>query len=88
MKQTASAVDGAGLALRGLRLALRSPEIRRVYLHLALALFLTSAALMVALGYAIWALIPVPGDPALWLQILIWTLRVGGTALAMSFLAQ
>ncbi len=85
MKQTtsSSAVDGAALALRGLRLALGNPEVRRVYLQLALVLLITSAVLVVALGYAIWTLIPVPGDMATWLQILIWTLRIGGTALAM-----
>lgn len=78
-----TAVGGAALALRGLRLALNSSEVRRVYLHLALALLVTSLALMAALGFAIWYLVPVPGDMELWKQILIWTLRIGGTALAV-----
>jgi len=78
-----SVVGGAALALRGLRLALASPEVRRVYLHLALTLVGTSLALMAGLGWAIWALIPTPEDPALWLGVLLWTLKIGGTALAV-----
>ena len=78
-----TAVGGAALALRGLRLAVRSPEVRRVYLHLALALVVTSIALMAALGFAIWVLLPAPGEAELWKQILLWTLRIGGTALAL-----
>jgi CysZ protein len=77
-----TAVGGAALALRGLRLAVRSPEVRRVYLHLALALLVTSLALMAGLGFAIWSLLPSPGDE-LWKQILFWTLRIGGTALVV-----
>jgi len=78
-----SAVGGAALALRGLRMALASAEVRRVYLHLALTLVATSVALMAGLGWAIWTLIPSPDDPAVWLAVLLWTLKVGGTALAM-----
>jgi len=76
-----SAVSGAALAMRGLRLALGNPEVRRIYLRLALALLLTSFVLVVGLGYVLWALIPVPES---WLgQILVWTLRIAGTALTM-----
>lgn len=78
-----SAVGGAALALRGLRIALASPEVRRVYLHLAATLVATSMALMIGLGWAIWTLIPSPDDPAAWLNVLLWTLKIGGTALAM-----
>jgi hypothetical protein len=78
---TASARSGASLALRGLRLALATPAVRKVYLRLALALVLTSLALIAGLGYAIWALIPVPESP--WLLLLAWALRVVGTALAV-----
>jgi uncharacterized protein involved in cysteine biosynthesis len=78
-----SVIGGAALALRGLRLAVDSPEVRRVYLHLALSLVCTSIALMAGLGWAIWALIPTPENPAAWLSALLWTLKIGGTALAM-----
>ena len=78
---TASARSGASLALRGLRLALATPAVRKLYLRLALALVLTSLALIAGLGYAIWALIPVPESP--WLLLLAWALRVVGTALAV-----
>lgn len=72
---------GAALALRGLRLALGEPAVRRVYVRLALALALTSLVLVIGLGYAIWALIPVPESP--WLVALVWTLRIAGTALTL-----
>ena len=78
-----SVIGGAALALRGLRLAVDSPEVRRVYFHLALSLLGTSLALMAGLGWAIWALIPTPENPAAWLSVLLWTLKIGGTALAM-----
>ena len=78
-----SVIGGAALALRGLRLAVDSPDVRRVYLHLALSLLGTSIALMAGLGWAIWTLIPSPDDPAPWLSALLWTLKIGGTALAM-----
>lgn len=76
-----SAVSGATLAMRGLRLALGTPAVRKIYLRLALALMLTSIVLVAGLGYAIWALIPVPESSLLWL--LVWTLRIAGTALML-----
>ena len=78
-----TAIGGVALALRGLRLATRSREVRRVYFHLALTLVVTTLALMAGLGWAIWAWIPSPEDPAGWLRALLWTLKLGGTALAM-----
>jgi len=67
--------------MRGLRLALGNREVRRIYLRLAVALMLTSFVLVVGLGYVIWALIPVP-ESSLGL-ILVWTLRIAGTALTL-----
>jgi len=74
----ASAVSGAVLALRGLRLALGNREVRKIYLRLALALMLTSIVLVAGLGYAIWALIPAPES-----LLLAWTLRIVGTVLTL-----
>lgn len=76
-----SAVFGVRLAMRGLRLALDNPAVRRIYLRLALVLMFTSIVLVAGLTYAIWALIPVP-DSAWWMA-LVWTLRVAGTALTL-----
>lgn len=76
-----TAMSGVSLALRGLRLALHNPEVRRIYLKLAVALMVTSIVLVAGLSYAIWALIPVP-ESSLWL-LLVWTLRIAGTALTL-----
>ena len=76
-----SAVSGAGLALRGLRLALDNRAVRKIYLRLALALTVTSLVLVAGLSYALWTLIPVP--ESLLLLVLVWTLRVAGTALVL-----
>lgn len=76
-----SAMSGATLALRGLRLALGNAEVRRIYLRLAVALMLTSIVLIAGLIYVLWALIPVP-DSSWWLA-LVWTLRIAGTALTL-----
>jgi len=67
--------------MRGLRLALGDPGVRRIYLRLAMALMLTSIVLVVGLGYVLWALIPVPEST--WLLVLVWTLRIAGTALTL-----
>ena len=76
-----SSVSGASLAFRGLRLALGNRDVRKIYLRLALALVVTSLVLVAGLSYAIWTLIPVP-ESAL-LLVLMWTLRVAGTVLAL-----
>lgn len=76
-----SAMSGAALAMRGLRLALQNAEVRRIYLRLAVVLTITSILLIAGLIYAIWALIPVPESS--WWLALVWTLRVAGTALTL-----
>ncbi len=74
---------GAALALRGVRLATGNAEVRRVYMRLALTLVLTTLVLMGGLGWAIWGWIPRPDEAAAWLRVLLWTLKLGGTALVM-----
>lgn len=59
-----SLTRGVSLALRGLRLALGSAEVRRTYLRLALALVLTALVLSAALVGLAWWLIPVSPDMA------------------------
>lgn len=76
-----SPMSGVTLALRGLRLALHTPAVRRIYLRLALAIAATAAVLVVGLNFVIWGLIPVPEST--WLYLLVWTLRVAGTALVL-----
>lgn len=77
-----SALSAARLALRGLRLALATPEVRRVYYRLALVLVLLSAALTVGLGWALWTLLPVPEAGWTVTGVVYWALRVAGLALA------
>lgn len=78
-----SIVSGVGLALRGLKLALASPELRRVYLQLALTLVVVSLALAGALGWLVWKFVPVPEDMSLLREALMWGLRLAGVFVAM-----
>jgi uncharacterized protein involved in cysteine biosynthesis len=77
-----SAVSAAALALRGLRLALATPAVRRVYLQLALALLLTSAALTGLLAWLAWTLLPTPEPGWSTMSAVYWALRIAGLALA------
>lgn len=80
---TVSATSAFRLALRGLRLAVGSPEVRRTYLKLALALVVISSALVAGLGWAAWTLLAVPVD-ATWLMALVWwALRLVAVVLAV-----
>ncbi len=79
---SSSVPRGLRLALRGLRLALASPEVRRTYLRLALALVVLAAALSVGLAYLVWSYVPVSSDMSMWTWLGSWLLRAGGTALA------
>lgn len=80
-RPASSVVSGVSLALRGLRLALASSAVRRLYLRLALALTVTAALLVAGLGYVIWAVIPAPTSA--WLAVLAWSLRVVATAVTL-----
>lgn len=79
---TVSAASAATLAVRGLRLALGSPDIRRVYFKLAAALVLTSIGLTLGLGYAAWTLMPAPADVGTIAAALLWVLRLVAVVLA------
>lgn len=80
---TVSATSAAALALRGLRLALGSREIRRVYLKLALALLLASVALVTLFGWLLWTFLPVPGSEWSVMMVVWWAARLVGLALAV-----
>ncbi len=77
-----SIVAGVGMALRGLKVALASPEVRRVYLQLAGALVLTSLGLAAALTWLVWTYFPVPEDMSSLRELLTWGLRIAGLMLA------
>jgi CysZ protein len=77
-----SLVAGVGMALRGLKVALASPEVRRVYLQLAGALVLTSLVLAAGLGWLVWRFFPVPEDMSSLRELLTWGLRIAGMILA------
>lgn len=77
-----SAASAASLALRGLRLALGSADIRRVYFKLASALLLTAMALTAGFGYAAWSLMPEPGAEWSVVATLLWVARVLAVVLA------
>lgn len=70
------------MALRGLKVALASPEVRRVYLQLAGALVLTSLVLAAGLGWLVWRFFPVPEDMSSLRELLTWGLRIAGMILA------
>jgi len=71
-----SASSAAALALRGLKMAIGSADIRRVYFRLAFVLVLTSLVLTAGLGYAAWTLMPEPGPETTLMAIGLWVLRV------------
>lgn len=71
------------MALRGLKLALATPEVRRVYLQLAGVLVLVSLVLAAGLGWLVWNFLAVPEDMSTWHELLNWGLRIAGMLLAM-----
>lgn len=77
-----SATSAAALALRGLRMAIGSPDIRRVYFKLAGALVLMTIVLTVVLGYVLWVVLPVPGAEWSLTSVLLSALRLLGLVLA------
>lgn len=89
-QSTVSAAGGVRLALGGLGLALGSGEIRRTYLKLAVALVLTSVALMVGLVYGFLWLLGMLVDPSWlvgWTGWLAWVLAVVLSAVVAPLLA-
>jgi len=78
-----SIVAGVGMALRGLKVALATPEVRRVYLQLAGTLVLVSLVLAAGLGWLVWNFLPVPEDMSTLRELLTWGLRIAGMLLAM-----
>jgi CysZ protein len=72
-------VRGFNLAVEGMKLAFRSPEVGRAYLRASLLIF--ALGLLLASG-SIWALwtytVPAP-DAETWLRLVLWAARVIGT---------
>lgn len=74
---------GLQLAMRGLRLALDSAEVRRAYVRLAVVLVVLAVALTVVLGGVLWWMVPVDGDMSWGTWLGRWALRLGGGVLAV-----
>ncbi|MCA9704911.1 MAG: EI24 domain-containing protein [Myxococcales bacterium] len=74
---------GVSAAWSGMRLALRSPEVRRAYVQMVGVLFVVAAALDVA---GIWAVLhwtPIDGDTSWWATIGLWVARILGVAVVL-----
>ncbi len=74
--------DGMRLAASGVRMAIGSREVRRLYVRLAVGLVLTTVAMAVLVGFLAWTLLPDPaGATALWWFVL-WVMRLAAVVVA------
>jgi len=75
---------GFRLAVDGIKLAFRSEDVGRAYLKVAAVIF--SVSLVIG-GLGLWALwthaVPGEDDPAMWMVIASWIVRVVGSALTL-----
>lgn len=79
LQTTASIGAGFMAAIRGLRFAVRTPELRRVYVQMMLVLYLLTVVLAGGLITALWLMVSIPIDAAWWLSLGIWLLRILGS---------
>jgi CysZ protein len=79
---TSPYLRGFRIALDGMKLAFRSPEVGRAYLRVSLVIF--SLGLLLASGsiWALWANTTPAPDAATWLVVVLWVARVIGTLAA------
>ncbi|MEM9453201.1 MAG: EI24 domain-containing protein [Myxococcota bacterium] len=67
----------------GIRVSIRSPEVRRTYLQLVAVLFLVVAALDLAGVWAILHYTPIDGGTSWWATIGLWIARVLGVGVVL-----
>lgn len=74
---------GFSAAWSGMRLSTRSPELRRTYLQLVLALMVAATVLDVAGIWAVLHFTPIGDDTRWWEVALLWVARVLGIAVVL-----
>jgi CysZ protein len=75
-------VRGFRIAVDGMKLAFRSPEVGRAYLRASLVIFALGLLLASGSIWALWAnTVPTP-DAETWLRVILWAARVIGTLAA------
>jgi CysZ protein len=75
-------VRGFHLAVDGMKLASRSPEVGRAYLRASLLIFALGLLLASGSIWALWANTVPAADAGTWMVVLMWTARVVGSLAA------
>jgi hypothetical protein len=76
-------VRGFRLAVDGMKLAFRSPEVGRAYLRASLVIFALGLLLASGSIWALWANTVAASDAETWLRLVLWAARVIGTLAAL-----
>lgn len=74
---------GLRAALRGLRVAGRSPEVRTTYARLVAVIFILAAGLDVGGIWAVWHFTAVDPSSAWWVLVGLWMLRIAGIVIVL-----
>ncbi|KIG13510.1 hypothetical protein DB30_08022 [Enhygromyxa salina] len=82
-KQPSPYVRGFRLALEGMKLALRSPDVGSAYLKLAGAVFVLTLVISSGSIWGLWASTAPAADASTWMLIGLWALRIVGSLLAL-----
>ena len=74
---------GLQAAMRGLRIAGRSAEVRGTYARLVAAIFVLAAWLDVGGMWAVWHFTAVDPSSSWWMIAVLWTLRIAGVVIVL-----
>lgn len=75
-------VRGLRIAVDGMKLAFRSPEVGRAYIRVSLVIFLLGVLLAGTSIWLLWANTEPAPDAEAWLSALLWVVRIVGTLAA------
>jgi CysZ protein len=74
---------GVEAAMRGLRIAGRSAEVRGTYARLVAAIFVLAACFDVGGVWAVWHFTAVDPSTSWWMIAVLWTLRIAGVVIVL-----
>lgn len=76
-------VRGFHLAVEGMKLAFHSPEVRKAYLKVAIAVFLLTLVISSGSIWALWTITAPSASAATWIVVGMWALRIIGALAAL-----
>jgi CysZ protein len=83
MPEPSPYLRGVRIALDGMKLAFRSPEVGRAYLRVSLVIFALALLLASSSIWALWSTTTPAADAQMWLVVALWAARVIGTVAAL-----